>query len=58
MTAPTTAKGIFSDGTSPDRDEHDLYETPRGFTRALLDREKFHTEIWEPAAAMTECIQR
>jgi hypothetical protein len=33
-----------------DRHEHDFYETPQGFTRALLDRLTFHNPIWEPAA--------
>jgi hypothetical protein len=42
--------GQHSDGNSPDRDEHDFYETPRSFVAAMLDHEKFHNNVWEPAA--------
>lgn len=42
--------GQHSDGNSPDRDEHDFYETPRSFVAAMLEHEKFHVNVWEPAA--------
>jgi hypothetical protein len=43
-------KGSISNGTSQHRDVDDFYETPSGFTRALLKRQSFYKRIWEPAA--------
>jgi hypothetical protein len=42
--------GSIANGTSPDRDPRDFYQTPQGFTRELLRREQFHSHVWEPAA--------
>lgn len=36
-------------GTSAGRPEHDFYPTPREATVALLERETFIGDIWEPA---------
>lgn len=36
-------------GTSPGRNKHDFYPTPRSATEALLGVEKFDGEIWECA---------
>lgn len=36
-------------GTSAGRPEHDFYPTPREATVALLERETFTGDIWEPA---------
>ena len=43
-------KGSIASGTSKDRDKLDFYETPQGFTREMLKRQKFYHKVWEPAA--------
>ena len=42
--------GINAINSDLERDKLDLYETPQGFTEALLNVEKFNKEIWEPTA--------
>jgi len=36
-------------GRNVDADEQDFYPTPKEATQALLDREEFEGNIWEPA---------
>lgn len=47
MTTLTKAQSIV--GTSEGRPEHDFYPTPAYVTQALLDRECFNNDVWEPA---------
>jgi hypothetical protein len=48
--ASPRVKGSIANGTSGLRDATDFYETPRSFTKALLDRIQFHSSVWEPGA--------
>ena len=48
--ATPKVRGSIANGTSSKRSKTDFYQTPQGFTRALLEREKFYHKVWEPAA--------